>query len=147
MNSEPGNLLAAKFVVDAHSEQIDVSRQLLICKRYSCWTDVRDVFASHEEPVILERSRPVGSEAVFDAGSCCTAPTGLTHRAQNSATHRSDILVAVAGHRSTTIDIEEDVVAGVTKLTREEPKAAREGAIDPKPRMAPSMMAFIVSTS
>jgi hypothetical protein len=62
----------------------------------------------------------------------------------HSATRRSDILVTVARHRSTTLDIEEDVVA---KLTREGPKAAREGATDPKPRMAPSMMAFIVSTS
>ena len=75
----------------------------------------------HEQVIVFDADRPVRSEAVFEADADHAAPAGVVAVTPASApVKRVETAVAIRGHGSAALDVEQDVVGGITDLTGEQ---------------------------
>ena len=84
----------------------------------------------HEQVIVLDANRPVRGEGVFEAGADRAAPAGVVAGdASERAAYNVVDAVAVRGHRSTALDVEQDVVDGITDLTGEQAERIDVGVV------------------
>src|SRR4051812_4160926 len=86
------------------------------------------VVGAHEQVIILDAERPVRSEGVFHAGANRAAPAGLLGTIDHRAEEHT--FVAVVGHRSTALDVEQDVVGGIADLAGEQAERVDLAAVN-----------------
>ena len=112
---------ATPAIVDANGDEIDVIADAIGAEGEAAWRDEAKIAVLHEQVIVFDAGRPVGSEAKFEARADAGAPAGVVARGSNYDT-RGNIAdaVTIRGDGRTTLDIEQNVVGGPADLTGEQ---------------------------
>src|SRR5947207_1400168 len=112
---------AAELVVQAGGDEIDVLTDAVGAEGEAARRGEGVGTVLHEQVIVLDANRPVRGEGVFEAGADRAAPAGVVagDASERAGCYAVDA-VAVRGHGSTALDVEQDVVDGVTDLAGEQ---------------------------
>src|SRR5229473_4619533 len=130
-----GNVGAAKRVVDADRDQIDVLTDAIDDHRAAGSRKTRDitqgrkaeVSGSHEEMVVFDGDRPARDKAIFKTGADRSAGTGVARRGGNETRCGDDIVVTGGGYCGAALHIKQRIAPSITDLSGEKPQS-----IDPR---------------
>src|SRR3954447_26570068 len=112
---------AAELVVHARGDEIDVLTDAIVAGEHATRRGEGVGAVLHEQMVVLDADRRVRGEAVFEADADGATPTGVViGRGGQNVANRGEGTETIRGHGRTALEIEQDVVGGVTDLTGEQ---------------------------
>src|SRR5882757_1558526 len=121
---------AAKTVVDARGDEIDVLTDAIRLEKHTTRRGEGKGLILHEQVVVFDADRPVRGEAIFKAGANGAAPAGAIPGARcQDAGCGVDGREAAVGYRSAALHVEQGVVPGIADLAGEQAKCVDLGAI------------------
>src|SRR6478672_5955956 len=115
---------ATPAIVDADGDEIDVLADAIDRGQHAGGVGEADVAVAHEQMIVLDGSRPVRGEAIFEADADSAAPAGFTRRVENRIGCREAVIITIRRHGGAALHIEQRVVPRVSDLTREQAKGA-----------------------
>src|SRR5262249_38295705 len=122
---------SAEAVVDADGDEIDVLTDAIGAEEDGS-RRVEGVGAIlHEQVVVFEADRAVGSEAEFDAGADHATPAGVVigGGGENVGSDHEGA-VAIRSHRGAALHVEEDVVGGPADLAGDQAERVDPRVVD-----------------
>src|SRR5260370_1792344 len=111
---------AAELVVHADGDEIDVLTDAIGTEERASRRGEAVGALRHEQVIVLDRGRPVRGEAVFEADADHATPAGVVAGGGRESAASGVDAVTIRGHRSTTLEVEQDVVGGIADLTSEQ---------------------------
>src|SRR5438552_3694724 len=111
---------AAELVVRARGDEIDVLTDAVGADEAATRRGESVGTILHEQVIELDANRPVRGESVFEASADRATPAGVVAGDASERASNGVDAVAIRGHRSTALDVEQDVVDGIADLTGEQ---------------------------
>src|SRR5882757_9787449 len=121
---------AAKTVVDARGDEIDVLTDAIRLEKHTTRRGEGKGLILHEQVVVFDADRPVRGETIFKADADGAAPAGVIPSTRcNDASRGVEGSEAAVGYRSAALHVEQCVVPGVADLAGEQAECVDLGAI------------------
>jgi hypothetical protein len=114
-------------VVDTRRDQIDVLMDSVGTHQSACGPNKRDNTGrgkpngsvAHEHVIVFDAERPIRRKAKFKSGADRSTPLAFGRSGTYVTADGGDSFVNIARYSGAALDVEEDVVPGITNLPRE----------------------------